>query len=112
MQIKYPLNKIQIITQIILENINPLSLEEVAILQGDKIMKNINYTKIHLIDTAISAYQRALSYNSNSQIANKKLNNAKNYKENYLNLAQTNITINKDSYFIGMRRVCRGITII
>ena len=89
--------------------LQPVSLEQVAIAKGDKIMKQIDYSKIHLVDSAIADYKRAMKYNSKSQDAYSRLINATNYQKNYLNLVQTNIVTNKDAYFISMRRVSEGL---
>ncbi len=108
--VKYPKsNKQVLVAKDTLGYLQPLSVEDIAILRGDKIMANISYNKIHLVDSAIADYERALKYNSKSQTAYAHLINAENYKKNYINLAQTNILTNKDAYFISMRRASEGL---
>ena len=84
--------------------IKPLSLDKVAVAYGNEIMNNISYKQIHLIDTAIAAYKRALAYNSKNENAYLQLKKADDYKKEYLSNAQANIRLDSVAYFISMRR--------
>ncbi len=105
-----------------------ISPSDAAVMEGDQIMNSITFDKIHLIDTAIAAYNRALSYNGKVASKNKKvytyksqnkytidsiadirLNEAKKYKNNYVNNAQANILRDSASYFVSMRRNADGL---
>ncbi len=87
----------------------PASPEHIAIAKGDIIMNNITLEKIHLIDTAIATYNRALEYNPKSEIAYEHLNIAYNFKKEYLSKAQANILLDSASYFVSMRRSSEGL---
>jgi len=106
----------------------PLNPAEVAFNEGMSILDSISYSKIHLIDTAISAFTRALTYTpENVVIRNRsiifganfnqttdslsynKLNEAKQYKDTYLTKVQTDILQDSAAHFIGMRRFSDGL---
>jgi len=89
--------------------IQALSLADAAILEGDMIMLHISYDKIHMIDTCIFAYNRAMAYEPNNQLAYQKLVKATNYKKEYVELAQTNIRMDSASYFVSMRRISENL---
>ena len=72
-------------------------------------MKNVSSKNIHLIDSAIIAYNKALKLNSNNKDANIKLKNAQNYKKKYIQTAQKNILSQKDKYFVSLRRESEGL---
>ncbi len=85
------------------------SLDQVAIAKGDRIMQNISIDKIHLIDTAIAAYKRALDYGLYNHVAHNKLKEAENYKKIYLSNAQKNILLDSNAYFVSMRRTTENL---
>ena len=89
--------------------IKPISLESIAIAKGDEIMNNISLNNIHLVDTAIFAYKRALYFNSNSQLAYTQLKKAETYQKEYLSKAQANILLDSAAYFVSMRRDSEGL---
>ncbi len=108
--------------------LKPLSPAEVAVFEGNQILENITYHNIHLIDTAIAAYKRALNYNSKKisvngkkvvytpnikskidTLAYKKFNKAKKYRKSYISNVQSNILKDSAQYFIGMRRFSEGL---
>ncbi|MBN2892842.1 MAG: hypothetical protein JXL97_13320 [Bacteroidales bacterium] len=89
--------------------IKPKSLEQAAIEYGDNIMSNISWDKIHLVDTAIFAYKRALVYNSSNNLAYSQLKIAETYKKEYVSKVQANILLDSASYFVSMRRPSEGL---
>jgi tetratricopeptide (TPR) repeat protein len=89
--------------------IKPISLENIAITKGDEIMNNISLNDIHLVDTAILAYKRALEFNSNSELAYTQLKKAETYQKEYFSKAQANILLDSTAYFVSMRRDSEGL---
>lgn len=94
----------------------PLDAFDVALAEGDSIMKKITYSKIHLIDTAINAYKRAISYSysndaNRNSVAISRYNNAKNYRQKYYSEAQSNV-LRDTSYYIPMRRYSDGLQLV
>lgn len=106
----------------------PISPAEVAFNEGSLILDTISYNKIHLIDTAISAFNRSLTYtignvvvrNRNisfgqdfkdvqDTISYKKYNEAKQYKTDYLTKVQSDILDDSAAHFISMRRYSEGL---
>lgn len=85
------------------------TLDEIAITYGDDIMSNISWDKIHLVDTAIAAYNRALDYNSTSKLAYSQLKIAETYKKEYISKVQANILLDSAAYFVSMRRTSEGL---
>lgn len=106
----------------------PMSTADVAYKEGITILDSISYNKIHLIDTAISAFNRALSYTPGNvvirkseisfgsnfksafdSLAYKKYNQAKQYKSSYITKVQEDILRDSTAYFISMRRYSEGL---
>lgn len=93
----------------------PIEPYEIAIAEGDSIIKNMTMEKIHLIDTAIEAYIRAVNYNygtkNDNSYAVQRYQNAKNIKTKYIASAQANI-LRDSAYFITMRRFSDGLQLV
>lgn len=106
----------------------PMSTADIAFKEGITILDSISYNKIHLIDTAISAFNRALSYTPGNvvirkseisfgsnfktafdSLAYKKYNQAKQYKSSYIEKVQEDILRDSAAYFISMRRYSEGL---
>ncbi|MBN2662636.1 MAG: hypothetical protein JXR68_03210 [Bacteroidales bacterium] len=106
----------------------PVKPANIAFNEGVAILDCITYNKIHLIDTAISAFNRALTYtpgnvvirkseisfgsnfkSSFDSLAYKKYNEAKQYKSSYLTKVQEDILKDSAAYFISMRRYSDGL---
>lgn len=91
------------------KSLKALSISQIAEQKADKIIKNISYDKIHLIDTALNDYKRAILYGKASKKLKEKYNKALKYKLVYISKAQTNIKKNKKKYFVSMRRFSEGL---
>jgi len=85
------------------------SEDNILISTGDYYMGKVSKKNIHLIDSAIIAYKKALKFNNTNKDADKKLKNAQNYKRNYIQTAQKNILTQKEKYFVSLRSESEGL---
>ena len=75
---------------------------------GDYYMNNFSNENPHYIDSAITAYKRAIRYDNTDTAAERKYRNAENRRMAYINEVQNNIS-NDTSYFLSMRRPTEGL---
>ena len=71
-------------------------------------MENFSNDNPHFIDSAITAYKRAIRYDNTDTVAQRKYRNAENRRNAYITEVQNNI--NSDTtYFLSMRRPTEGL---
>ncbi len=75
---------------------------------GDYYMEHFSNDNPHYIDSAITAYKRAIRYDNTDTVAQRKYRNAENRRNAYITEVQNNI--NSDTtYFLSMRRPTEGL---
>gem|GEM_PF-5182394 len=82
--------------------------QELQISLGDYYMANFSNENPHYIDSAITAYKRAIRYDNTDTATQRKYRNAENRRIAYINEVQNNIN-NDTTYFLSMRRPTEGL---
>ncbi len=82
--------------------------QELQISLGDYYMANFSNENPHFIDSAITAYKRAIRYDNTDTATQRKYRNAENRRIAYINEVQNNIN-NDTTYFLSMRRPTEGL---
>ncbi len=91
------------------------NLHDIATAKGDHFMekfKKYGYLRVHVLDSAVEAYQRALNYNRYDNKSLEKLKKAKYYLDAYVNLAEKRLKENPGKYYRVVKPYSEGLRLV
>ncbi len=92
-----------------------VNLHDVATAKGDYFMekfKKFGYLRVHVLDSAVQAYQRALNYNRYDNKSLEKLKKAKYYLDAYVNLAEKRLKEEPGKYYRAVKPYSEGLRLV